>query len=64
MTPSHLNRRQVLSGMAAAAATARIRSTIARNPFDRCDDRCSFSPSRPSSATASTLATSATGRPE
>ena len=46
----------------AAAAMSRTRWTMARKPFERCDDRWSFSPSRASSAGASTASTSPTVR--
>ncbi len=44
-------------------AVARMRSTIARNPFERCAERWSLRPSRPSSARASTASTSSIGKP-
>ena len=48
---------------AARAATSRSRATIARRPFERCEERWSESPSRPSSACASIRAASATVSP-
>jgi len=47
----------------AFVAISRIRATIARRPFERCADKWSFSPSRSSSAPASTFKTSRTGNP-
>jgi len=49
----------------AAAFPARlwIRATMARRPFERCDDKWSCKPSRPSSAPASTFKTSRTANP-
>ena len=48
---------------AAFPAISRILATIARKPFERCDDRWSCNPRRPSSVPASTLSTSRTVRP-
>lgn len=47
----------------AAAAMSRMRWTMARSPFERCDDRWSFNPRRPNSPGASTANTSSTLRP-
>ena len=46
----------------AAVAKSRMRCTMARNPLERCEDRWSCSPSRPSSPAASTPSTSSTVR--
>ena len=47
----------------AASAMSWMRCTIARNPFERWAERCSFRPSRPNSADASTERTSSTVNP-
>jgi DNA-binding transcriptional LysR family regulator len=56
------------SGQTAAARAARasdlIRSTMERNPLERCGVRCSRSPSRSNSAMASAARTSRAVRPE
>ena len=48
---------------AAFPASSWIRATIARRPLERCDDKWSCKPSRPSSAPASTFRTSRTANP-
>ncbi len=50
-----------LAPEAAAAAVSLILSTMARSPLERCADRWSFRPRRPSSAAASMARMSATG---
>ena len=54
---------QWLYAAAAFPASSWIRATMARRPFERCDDRWSCNPSLPSSVPASTFKTSRTANP-